>query len=72
MSGIESMVRYPEVDVPLMALMFSPSDPILGLAVLDLTDIFNNSSQKTRNYPLVGGIGWGIGKPKPSSAKIKY
>lgn len=38
------------------------ADPILGLVAVDLATIFKRSSQMTRNYPLVGGIGWGLRK----------
>lgn len=34
-------------------------DPILGVVPLKLTDIFRNSSQATRWYPLDGGVGFG-------------
>ena len=34
-------------------------DPILGIVVLNLKELFQNTSQLTRWFPLVGGLGWG-------------
>jgi hypothetical protein len=34
-------------------------DPILGIVILPLKEIFKTSSQVTRWFPLVGGLGWG-------------
>ena len=57
MNEIESMVRppiTPHYGLPLMV-----KDPILGIVVLQLKDVFKDTSQFTRWYPLVGGLGWG-------------
>lgn len=42
-----------------MFLLPDESDPILGIVVLQLKDAFKDTSQFTRWYPLVGGLGWG-------------
>jgi len=34
-------------------------DPILGIVVLNLSEVFKSTSQFTRWFPLVGGLGWG-------------
>lgn len=34
-------------------------DPILGIVILPLKEVFKTSSQITRWFPLVGGLGWG-------------
>lgn len=35
------------------------ADPILGIVTLRLSEVFKNTSQFTRWFPLVGGLGWG-------------
>jgi hypothetical protein len=35
------------------------TDPILGIVVLNLSEVFKTTSQFTRWFPLVGGLGWG-------------
>lgn len=38
---------------------FRQHDPVLGIVHLKLSDVLQTSSQRTRWYPLVGGIGFG-------------
>lgn len=45
--------------VSLLSCAGLTSDPILGIVVLNLKELFQSTSQFTRWFPLVGGLGWG-------------
>lgn len=61
-AGTERFVRdwrSAVVTVTVRDHRYREHDPILGVVPLKLSDVFQTSSQKTRWYPLDGGIGFG-------------